>query len=206
MTRIIEHRQDAAPGEELFELRVFQLRDGDVRACVVPADLAVDLDVMADMSEPVAQAYLDALALCETESVATLWVHDPLGLSAASSHRLRGATPPRPREISRRSARIRSPCSDSRTAQSNKTKTSQPAKMPYLSDKFTKMGGRVLGLSPARRDARLPSSRWSHIPRPRDPGKVAAGLTAPRDLSPLRGDYPRVIPPAQGQVLAPHQA
>ena len=80
MTRIIEHRQDAAPGEELFELRVFQLRDGDVRACVVPADLAVDLDMMADMSEPVAQAYLDALALCETESVATLWVHDPLGL------------------------------------------------------------------------------------------------------------------------------
>jgi len=39
-----------------------------VRACVVPADLAVDLDMMADMSEPVAQAYLDALALCETES------------------------------------------------------------------------------------------------------------------------------------------
>jgi hypothetical protein len=26
------------------------------------------------------QAYLDALALCEMESVATLWVHDPLGL------------------------------------------------------------------------------------------------------------------------------
>ena len=75
MTRVIEHRQHAAPGEELFELRVFQLRDGDVRACVVPADLAV-----ADMSEPVAQAYLDALALCEAESVATLWVHDPLGL------------------------------------------------------------------------------------------------------------------------------
>jgi hypothetical protein len=49
-------------------------------ACVVPADLAVNLDMMADMSEPVAQAYLDALALCETESIATLWVHDPLGL------------------------------------------------------------------------------------------------------------------------------
>jgi hypothetical protein len=80
MTRIIEHRQDATPGEELFELRVFQLRDGDVRACVVPADLAVDIDMMADMSESVAQAYLNALELCETESVATLWVHDPLGL------------------------------------------------------------------------------------------------------------------------------
>lgn len=80
MTRIIEHRQDAAPDEELLELRVFQLRDGDVRGCAVPADLAVDLDTMAEMSEPVAQAYPDALALCGTESVATLWVHNPLGL------------------------------------------------------------------------------------------------------------------------------
>ena len=80
MTRIIEHRQDADPDEELFELRVFQLSDGGVRACVVPADLAVNLNMMADMSKPVAQVYLDALALCETENVATLWVHDPLGL------------------------------------------------------------------------------------------------------------------------------
>jgi hypothetical protein len=80
MTRIIEYRQDAAPGEELLELRVFQLRDGDVRACVVSAALSLDLDMMADMSEPVAQAYLNALALCEAESVATLWIHDPLGL------------------------------------------------------------------------------------------------------------------------------
>jgi hypothetical protein len=37
----------------VFELRVFQLRDGDVRACVVPADFAVNLDLMAEMSEPV---------------------------------------------------------------------------------------------------------------------------------------------------------
>ena len=80
MTRIIERRQDADAVEEVFELRVFQLRDGDVRACVVPADLAVTFEMMADMSEPVAQAYLDALVLCEAESVPTLWVHDPLGL------------------------------------------------------------------------------------------------------------------------------
>ena len=33
-----------------------------------------------EMSEPVAQVYLNALALCEAEGVATLWVHDPLGL------------------------------------------------------------------------------------------------------------------------------
>jgi hypothetical protein len=80
MTRVIERRQDADAGEEVFELRVFQLRDGDVRACVVPADIALTLDMLDEMSEPVAEAYLAALALCETEHVATLWVHDPLGL------------------------------------------------------------------------------------------------------------------------------
>lgn len=80
MTRIIERRQDVDVIEDVFELRVFQLRDGDVCACVVAADLAVTFEMMADMSEPVAQAYLDALALCEAEGVSTLWVHDPLGL------------------------------------------------------------------------------------------------------------------------------
>jgi hypothetical protein len=82
MTRIIEHCQDAVADEEIFQLRVFQLRASDVRACVVAADPAVTLDMIADMSEPVAQAYLHALALCETENVTTLWVHDPLGLFA----------------------------------------------------------------------------------------------------------------------------
>ena len=80
MTRIIEHRQDAGAGEEVFELRVFQLEGGDVRACVVPSDLAMTHTMMDEMSEPVGQAYLDALALCEREGIATLWVHDSLGL------------------------------------------------------------------------------------------------------------------------------
>jgi len=78
MTRIIERRQDAGAVEDVFELRVFQLRDGDVRACAVPAELAVTFEMMAEMREPVAQAYLDALSLCEAEGVSTLWVHDPL--------------------------------------------------------------------------------------------------------------------------------
>jgi hypothetical protein len=80
MTRIIERREDAAAGEEMFELRVFKLQDGDVRACVVPADLALGHGMMAEMSEPVAQAFLDALALCEKEGIAALWIHDALGL------------------------------------------------------------------------------------------------------------------------------
>jgi hypothetical protein len=71
MTRIIDHREDAEVSQEFFELRVFQLKDGDVRACLVLADPLVNLDMMA---------YLDALALCETENVTTLWVHDPLDL------------------------------------------------------------------------------------------------------------------------------
>ena len=41
MTRIIEDSQDADAGERVFELRVFQLHDGDVRACVVPSHLAM---------------------------------------------------------------------------------------------------------------------------------------------------------------------
>jgi hypothetical protein len=52
MIRIVERRQDAVPGEEVFELRVFQLHDGDVRACVVPADLPMNHHMMDEMSEP----------------------------------------------------------------------------------------------------------------------------------------------------------
>jgi hypothetical protein len=61
MTRIIEHRQHAAPGEEVFELRVFQSRDGDVPTCAAASSppTAADLDMMADMSEPVDRAYLE---------------------------------------------------------------------------------------------------------------------------------------------------
>lgn len=80
MTRILEHRQDAAAGEEVFELRVFTLPGGGARACVIPADLVLGHDMMEEMSEPVAEAFLDALALCEKEGIAALWIHDPLGL------------------------------------------------------------------------------------------------------------------------------
>jgi hypothetical protein len=80
MIRIIEHRQDADAGEEVFELRVFQSEGGGVRACVVPADLPLNHVMMDDMSEPAAEAFLAALTLCEKEAISNLWVHDPLGL------------------------------------------------------------------------------------------------------------------------------
>jgi hypothetical protein len=80
MTRIIEHRHDASPGEEIFELRVLQTPDGEVRACVIPADLTLDHAMMLEMSEPADQALLDGLALCEKEDIPLLWIHDPFGL------------------------------------------------------------------------------------------------------------------------------
>jgi hypothetical protein len=89
MTRIIEYRQGATPGEEVFELRVFKLDTGDVRGCVIPLDLAVNHNMIDDMSEPVAEAFLDGLALCEKEGIPNLWVHDPLGLFPASARPVR---------------------------------------------------------------------------------------------------------------------
>jgi hypothetical protein len=80
MTRVIEDSRDADAGERVFELGVFQLHNGDVRACVVPSHLAMSHNMMDEKSELVAQAYLHALALCEEEGVTTLWVHDSLGL------------------------------------------------------------------------------------------------------------------------------
>jgi hypothetical protein len=91
MTRIIEHRDDATPGEEVFELRVFKSGDGIVRACVIPVDLPINHEMMNEMAEPVAQAFLDALALCEKERISALWVHDAQGLFPFSARPLRKA-------------------------------------------------------------------------------------------------------------------
>ncbi len=88
MTRIVEHRKDASPGEEIFELRVFESPEG-VRACVIPADMTLDHAMMVEMSEPADQAFLDAVALCEKEQIAVLWVHDPLGLFPPRDRSLR---------------------------------------------------------------------------------------------------------------------
>ena len=57
-----------------------QLAAGEVRACVIPVDLAINHIMIDEMSEPVARAFLDGLALCEREDIPNLWVHDPHGL------------------------------------------------------------------------------------------------------------------------------
>jgi hypothetical protein len=80
MVRIIEHREDARVGEEVFELSVFRLDYGEVRACVIPVDLTINHNIIDGLSEPVVQAFLDGLALCEREEIPNLWIHDPHGL------------------------------------------------------------------------------------------------------------------------------
>ena len=80
MTRIIEHREDARAGEEVFELRVFRLDYGEVRACIIPVDLVTNHTMIDELSQPVVEAFLDGLALCEREAIPNLWIHDPHGL------------------------------------------------------------------------------------------------------------------------------
>jgi hypothetical protein len=79
MTRIIKRRQDAHPGEEVLELRVFE-SGGDVRGAVVPLDFVGDQAMMKAMGEPIARAFADALDLCCREQIPALWVHDPRDL------------------------------------------------------------------------------------------------------------------------------
>jgi hypothetical protein len=90
MTRIIRRREDALPGEEVLELRVLAPRQGDVRGAVVPMDFIGDHTIIEAMSEPIKQAYADALDLCRKEEIPTLWVHDPKGAFPTSLAAVKG--------------------------------------------------------------------------------------------------------------------
>jgi hypothetical protein len=85
MTHVIEHRQAAAPGETVLELRLFRTKAAEVRAYISCDDVIIDTNMMMLLSRPAAEAFLDALALCEKEGVAKLWVHDPFGLFPAQA-------------------------------------------------------------------------------------------------------------------------
>jgi hypothetical protein len=85
MTRVIERRQAAAPGETVLELRFFRTKAAEVRAYISCDDVIIDVNMMIVLSRPAAEAFLDALALCEKEGVAKLWVNDPVGLFPAAA-------------------------------------------------------------------------------------------------------------------------
>jgi hypothetical protein len=80
MTRVIERRLAAAPGETVLELRLFRTKAAEVRAYISCDDVIIDTNMMMLLSRPPVEAFLDALALCEKEGVANLCVHDNVGL------------------------------------------------------------------------------------------------------------------------------
>jgi hypothetical protein len=81
MVRIIDRRSEALPGERVAKLRVWRKSKTDVRACLLPVDVFVDLSaMMIELSDPVRVAFRDAISRCEKDGVAALWVHDPVGL------------------------------------------------------------------------------------------------------------------------------
>jgi hypothetical protein len=90
MTRVIERRQAAAPGETVLELRLYRTKDAEVRAYISWDDVIIDTDMMIMLSRPAAEAFLDALALCEKEGIANLWVHDTFGLFPSHARPTRG--------------------------------------------------------------------------------------------------------------------
>jgi hypothetical protein len=51
-----------------------------VRAYINCDDVIFDTDMIMSLSRPAAEAFLDALALCEKEGIAKLWVHLSVGL------------------------------------------------------------------------------------------------------------------------------
>jgi hypothetical protein len=75
MTHVIEHRQAAAPGETVLELRLFRTKAAEVRAYISCDDVIIDTNMMMLLSRPAAEAFLDALALLE-RGVASLSVWD----------------------------------------------------------------------------------------------------------------------------------
>jgi hypothetical protein len=83
MTRIVECRSVASP--TVLELRVFRATNGRRRACVMSDGVIFDEATMEMIGEPVARAFLDALALCERERIPTLWVNDPSDLFRSAS-------------------------------------------------------------------------------------------------------------------------
>ena len=80
MVRIIDRRSEALPEERVAKLRVWRTSETDVRACLMPVDVFVDLSDVIELSDPVREAFRDAISHCEKDGVAALWVHDPMGL------------------------------------------------------------------------------------------------------------------------------
>ncbi|MGA2795851.1 MAG: hypothetical protein ABSE69_20555 [Roseiarcus sp.] len=84
MTRIIEHRDETSRLGEVAEFRVYPSpKDASrVLGYVVPYVASKNSEwaqarTLIEYAEPVGEAFLSALALCEKHNVKILWVNDP---------------------------------------------------------------------------------------------------------------------------------
>ncbi|MGD0189008.1 MAG: hypothetical protein ABR953_15045 [Candidatus Acidiferrales bacterium] len=84
MTRIIEHRDEASTDARVAEFRVYPSPEDRSRVLgyIVPylgseGGESARTRTEFEFGEPVVEAFLLALALCQKHEVKFLWVHDP---------------------------------------------------------------------------------------------------------------------------------
>ena len=100
MVRIIEHRDEAPAGVHVVEFRVYPSPSDASRVLgyVVPYVASESGEwgrahTTFEFGEPVDEAFLIALALCEKHDAEVLWVHDPAHLFPPDKRPVRDASP-----------------------------------------------------------------------------------------------------------------
>jgi hypothetical protein len=84
LVRIIEHRDEASPDAQVAEFRVYPSPEDPRRVLgyvmpYVASESGESARTRTDFEfgEPVGEAFLIALTLCQKHDVKVLWVHDP---------------------------------------------------------------------------------------------------------------------------------
>ncbi len=84
MLRIIEHRDEASPDEHVADFRVYPSPEDPRRVLsyvmpyvASPVGESARIRTGFEFGEPVGDAFLIAVALCEKHNLKILWVNDP---------------------------------------------------------------------------------------------------------------------------------
>ena len=99
MLRIVEHREEASPHEHVVEFRVYPSPEDPQRVLgyvmpyvASPVGDSARMCTGFEFGEPVNEAFLIALALCEKHGLKILWVHDPNRLFPPNKRPVRDAS------------------------------------------------------------------------------------------------------------------
>ena len=100
MVRIIEQRDEASPDAHVAEFRVYPSPTDASRVLgyIVPFVASAGGEgartlTAFEFGEPVSEAFLIAVALCEKHDVKILWVHDPEHLFPPNERPIRDVSP-----------------------------------------------------------------------------------------------------------------